>query len=36
MQPATLKTVIWGAYALWNAVVFSLYAVDKHKAKKGE
>ena len=36
MQPATLKTVIWGAYALWNAVVFSLYAVDKRKAKKGE
>ena len=36
MQLATLKTVIWGAYALWTAVVFSLYAVDKHKAKKGE
>ena len=36
MQPATLKTVIWIAYALWNAVVFSLYAADKRKAKKGE
>ena len=36
MQPTTLKTVIWIAYLVWNAVVFSLYAVDKHKAKKGE
>jgi uncharacterized membrane protein YsdA (DUF1294 family) len=36
MQPTTLKMIIWIAYAVWNAVVFSLYAVDKRKAKKGE
>ena len=32
----TQKAVLWLAYLIWNAVVFSLYAVDKRKAKKGE
>ena len=38
MQPMTLNriTILWIAFAVWNAAVFVLYGADKKKAARGE